>query len=219
MADVILLNKPFQVLCQFSPHEQKTTLKEFIPIQDFYPCGRLDYDSEGLLILSNEGTLQSIISHPKYKMAKTYWVQVEGDVNAKSIEQLKNGIELKDGKTKPAKAKRIEEPKGLWDRSPPIRERKNIPTTWIELTIKEGKNRQVRRMTAAIGHPTLRLIRSQIGPWALTNLKPGEWCYGEVSNTLLKKIDEQKTKKEKRFPYKNSKPKAPNGHGRRRRSP
>ncbi|PIE41224.1 MAG: pseudouridine synthase [Gammaproteobacteria bacterium] len=187
MAKIILLNKPFQVLCQFSHHEQKTTLKPFVPVKGFYPCGRLDYDSEGLLVLSDDGTLQSIIAHPKHKMEKTYWAQVEGSVAPTAIAQLEQGLELKDGKTRPARARIIAEPAGLWQRQPPIRERRHIPTTWIELTISEGKNRQVRRMTAATGHPTLRLIRTRVGPWQLNDLPPGQWRYADIGDELERK--------------------------------
>ena len=197
MTKVILFNKPFQVLCQFSPHENKDTLKNYIDQPNFYPCGRLDYDSEGLLILSNDGNLQTLIAHPKHKMQKTYWVQVEGEITQDALEQLRQGITLKDGVTKPARAKRIQEPQKLWERTPPIRERKNIPTCWIELTISEGKNRQVRRMTAAVGFPTLRLIRAQIGDWGLSSLLPGGWCYGEIPENLTDKLSRQSIAKSK----------------------
>lgn len=174
MTNLILLNKPFQVLSQFSADGDKTTLKAFIPLPGFYPAGRLDYDSEGLLALTNNGALQNKISHPKQKMAKTYWAQVEGDISDEALNKLRNGIELKDGPTKPAKANKIAEP-GVGPRNPPIRERQNIPTSWVELTISEGRNRQVRRMTAAVGYPTLRLIRYAIGPWNLDNIASGEY--------------------------------------------
>lgn len=174
MSRLILFNKPFQVLCQFSPEGDKQTLKEFISIPKVYPAGRLDYDSEGLLLLTDAGYLQHLISDPKHKMSKTYWAQVERIPDGQALQQLSEGVMMKDGLTKPAEAKLIDEPE-LWPRNPPIRERKNVPTAWIELKISEGKNRQVRRMTAAVGFPTLRLIRQSVGPWALQNLQPGEW--------------------------------------------
>lgn len=175
MAKLVLFNKPYGVICQFSPDEKHASLAEYIPIKDVYPAGRLDHDSEGLLLLTDDGKLQHKISHPKNKMPKTYWVQVDNDISDDAIEQLKQGVLLKDGLTKPAHCKRIEEPKNLWPRDPPVRFRKNIPTSWIELTIKEGRNRQVRRMTAAVGFPTLRLIRVTIGNWTLDQLQPGEY--------------------------------------------
>lgn len=174
MATLVLFNKPFQVLTQFTDDNNRTTLANYVSIKNVYPAGRLDYDSEGLLLLTDDGNLQHSISHPNKKMAKTYWVQVEGLVSDESIAKLESGVELKDGLTKPAKAKRIDEP-AVWARTPPIRERKAIPTTWLELTIWEGKNRQVRRMTAAVGNPTLRLIRAKIGEWELSDLQPGEY--------------------------------------------
>ena len=171
---LILLNKPYGVISQFSEHEKHTSLSEFISEKDFYPAGRLDHDSEGLLILTDEGKIQHCLSHPRHKQPKTYWVQVEGEITDEAITALENGVELKDGKTLPAKAKRIEQPE-LWPRNPPVRYRAAIPTSWCELTITEGKNRQVRRMTAAVGFPTLRLVRYSIGKFTIDGLSPGEW--------------------------------------------
>jgi 23S rRNA pseudouridine2457 synthase len=173
---LVIFNKPFNTLCQFTGEAADSTLANFIKIKNVYPAGRLDKDSEGLLLLTNDGTLQHKISHPKHKMAKTYWVQVEGEITSEAIQQLINGVTLKDGKTKPAKVHIIDIEKQslpLWDRIPPVRFRQNIPTNWISLTIKEGKNRQVRRMTAAVGFPTLRLIRIAVGEWDIEGLNPG----------------------------------------------
>ena len=175
MSRLILFNKPFGVICQFSDDDKHPTLAKYIPIKNVYPAGRLDHDSEGLLLLTDDGKLQHRISHPDKKMAKTYRVQVDGDINENALQKLRLGIKLKDGLTQPAQVKKIKPPKGLWPRTPPVRFRKNIPTSWIELSIKEGRNRQVRRMTAAVGFPTLRLIRYQIGHWQLGKLEPGEY--------------------------------------------
>lgn len=175
MAILVLFNKPFGVLCQFTDDSGRPTLKEYIPLQGVYPAGRLDFDSEGLLLLTDHGPLQHRIAHPNKKMPKTYWVQLDGDISDSAIDQLRQGVTLNDGPTRPAQVDRIDEPPGLWPRTPPIRVRQHIPTSWIELTIHEGRNRQVRRMTAAVGYPTLRLIRARIGPWQLTGLAPGEY--------------------------------------------
>jgi len=174
---LVLLNKPFNTLCQFTGEPGDATLAELVRVKNVYPAGRLDKDSEGLLLLTNDGALQHKISHPKFKLAKTYWVQVEGEISDEAITQLSQGVELKDGRTKRAKARILDltqESLQLWERDPPVRFRKSIPTSWLELQIKEGKNRQVRRMTAAVGFPTLRLIRVAIGPWKLDKLQPGE---------------------------------------------
>lgn len=185
MPNLLLFNKPFNVLCQFTDdpqyRDQRQTLADFIDQPGFYPAGRLDRDSEGLLLLTNDGKLQQRISDPSFKLAKTYFVQVEGEITQQALQQLRTGITLKDGLTRPAKAINIAEPKWLWARQPPVRERKNIPTSWLSLTISEGKNRQVRRMTAAVGFPTLRLIRVQIGPWKLGKLALGESQQLEVN--------------------------------------
>ena len=175
MSRVLLFNKPCGVLCQFSPSAGKRTLKDFIPVADVYPAGRLDADSEGLLVLTDNGKLQHAISDPNRKLGKTYWVQVEGEPDEAALQRLRSGIDLGDFVALPAGASRIEQPSGLWDRDPPIRVRKSIPTSWIELELHEGKNRQIRRMTAAAGYPTLRLIRSRIGPWAVNGIPPGQF--------------------------------------------
>jgi 23S rRNA pseudouridine2457 synthase len=181
MSRILLFNKPYGVICQFSRDGMHSTLADYIAVPDVYPAGRLDTDSEGLLLLTDDGRLQHRITDPKHKLPKTYWVQVEGVPDNAVLQQLRQGVELKDGITRPAKARLIVEPAGLWPRNPPIRERKAIPTSWLELTIREGKNRQVRRMTAATGYPTLRLIRIAIGEWALEDLAPGEWRERRVS--------------------------------------
>ncbi len=170
---LLCFNKPYGVLSQFTPEGRWRGLKDFIAIPGIYVAGRLDADSEGLLLLTNDGKLQARISDPRYKMEKTYWVQVEGEPDEAALEQLRRGIQLNDGPTLPALAQRMEPPKNLWDRDPPVRFRQSIPTSWLALTIREGRNRQVRRMTAAVVYPTLRLVRAAIGPYTLEGLAPG----------------------------------------------
>ncbi|MCW8193949.1 pseudouridine synthase [Proteobacteria bacterium 005FR1] len=174
MARLILFNKPFDVLSQFTDAEGRATLADYVDIPGVYPAGRLDRDSEGLLLLTDDGKLQHWISNPRAKQSKHYWVQVEGEPDEGALRQLATGVRLKDGMTAPAQARLIAPPP-VWDRNPPIRHRAEQRTRWIELAIQEGRNRQVRRMTAAVGYPTLRLIRHRIGPWSLGQLRPGEW--------------------------------------------
>ena len=175
MSRLILLNKPHGVICQFTSEGGLRTLKDLVAVPGVYPAGRLDTDSEGLLALTDDGKVQALIADPRNKMEKVYWAQVEGEPEDEALARLAAGIELSDGPTLPARARRMEAPAGLWDRDPPIRFRKAIPTSWIEIALREGRNRQVRRMTAAVGLPTLRLIRAAIGPWALDGLAPGRW--------------------------------------------
>jgi 23S rRNA pseudouridine2457 synthase len=175
MPRVILLNKPFGTLCQFTSEDGRPTLKDFLRVPGFYPAGRLDADSEGLVVLTDDGKLQARIADPRHKLEKAYWVQVDGVPGDEALAALAQGVDLGDFVTRPATARRIDEPPGLWPRTPPIRVRKALPTAWIEVALREGKNRQVRRMTARVGLPTLRLIRHRVGDWQLGDLAPGEW--------------------------------------------
>lgn len=175
MARLILVNKPYDMLCQFTDGEGRRTLADVVPVKGVYPAGRLDRDSEGLVVLTDDGRLQARIADPKHKMEKTYLAQVEGAPSDSQIEALCRGVELKDGPTLPANAQLISEPDWLWPRIPPIRERKSVPDAWIELTIREGRNRQVRRMCAAVGLPCLRLIRWRVGDWTLEGIAPDGW--------------------------------------------
>jgi 23S rRNA pseudouridine2457 synthase len=175
MPRALILNKPFDVLCQFTDGEGRRTLADFVAVPDVYPAGRLDRDSEGLVVLTDDGQLQAAIANPRNGVEKRYWAQVEGLAAPAQLEALRTGPSLSDGPTLPAFARAIEEPAALWKRDPPIRFRREIPTSWIEVGLREGRNRQVRRMTAAVGLPTLRLIRFQVGPWSLEDLAPGQW--------------------------------------------
>ncbi|SHE66528.1 ribosomal large subunit pseudouridine synthase E [Litoreibacter ascidiaceicola] len=175
MSRTILFNKPHGVLSQFTDGQARATLSDYIDVPKVYAAGRLDRDSEGLLILTDDGQLQARIAHPKYKAAKTYLVQVEGEPDAAAFAQLRGGVDLKDGRTRPAKVAAVAEPDWLWQRDPPVRVRKTVPDSWLELSITEGRNRQVRRMCAAVGYPCLRLIRIAVGEWSLDGLEPGAW--------------------------------------------
>ncbi|MDJ0805802.1 MAG: pseudouridine synthase [Gammaproteobacteria bacterium] len=171
---LVLFNKPFGVLTQFTDKENRASLADYLPLPDIYPAGRLDRDSEGLVLLTDDGKLQHRLTDPKAKTWKTYWVQVDGVPSDYALENLRRGVALKDGRSLPAKVRRIREPH-VWPRDPPIRYRANLPTSWLEIKIREGRNRQIRRMTAAVGTPTLRLIRTAVGRWRLGRLQPGEW--------------------------------------------
>jgi len=172
---LIAFNKPYDVICKFRPEPGRRTLKDFIAVPRVHPAGRLDTDSEGLLLLTDDGALQARIAEPRHKLAKVYWAQVEGAPDEEALRRLRTGVDLPDFTTRPAEARVIDEPAGLWPRHPPIRYRAKIPTTWLELTLREGRNRQVRRMTARVGHPTLRLVRARIGGIGVRGLPPGEW--------------------------------------------
>jgi len=171
---LILLNKPFRVMCQFRDENDRLTLANYIDTPSVYPAGRLDFESEGLVLLTDDGRLQARISEPKHKLDKRYWVQVEGEATVEQMSALQNGVNLKDGMAHALQASLTSEPDALWPRDPPIRQRKSIPTSWVKVVINEGRNRQVRRMAAAVGLPALRLIRQSVGPWSLDSLQPGE---------------------------------------------
>jgi 23S rRNA pseudouridine2457 synthase len=181
MPRLIVFNKPFGVICQFTGDAGQPTLKDFISLPRVYPAGRLDTDSEGLLVLTDDGALQTRIADPRHRLEKGYWAQVEGVASEAALEALRRGVELNDGATLPAAARAIDPPAGLWERDPPIRVRKSIPTSWLEIGLREGRNRQVRRMTAAVGLPTLRLVRFRVGPWGLDGLQPGRWREAEAA--------------------------------------
>ncbi len=174
---LLLFNKPFGVLCQFTDAEGRATLADYIDAPGYYAAGRLDRDSEGLLLLTNDGTIQQRISHPRFKLTKRYLVQVDGDIDEPALQALRRGVQLKDGPARATRVRRVEEPAELWEREPPIRVRRNIPTSWVEISLQEGRNRQVRRMTAAVNFPTLRLIRTHIGQHEVWSLRSGEWRF------------------------------------------
>lgn len=197
----IALNKPYRVMTQFSPCDAKLTLASLVTQPDLYPAGRLDYESEGLLLLTSNGALQGQITHPRFKLPKSYLVQVEGLITATAIQQLSGGVQLKDGMTRPAQVEEVEQPDWLWPRTPPVRYRAAIPTSWMAITIREGRNRQVRRMTAAVGLPTLRLIRTTIGPIGIDGLAPGEWRL--IDEAILQRTfpSPREVKSPRRSPY------------------
>lgn len=184
MSRVIVFNKPFGTVCRFGGEEGRQTLGDWLDIPRVYPAGRLDRDSEGLVVLTDDGGLAHRITHPKRKLTKTYWVQVEGAPDSRALASLRRGVTLREATTRPARVRAMAAPASLWERDPPIRYRAHIPTTWLELELREGRNRQVRRMTAAVGHPTLRLIRVAVGPWAIGTLQPGEWREATVPPML-----------------------------------
>ena len=199
MTKLILFNKPFGVLSQFTAADGHPGLADYIKIPAIYPAGRLDRDSEGLLLLTDDGALQAQISNPRFKLAKTYLAQVEGEITEPALEGLSKGLTLKDGPTLPAMARRVAEP-NIWPRIPPIRERANIPTSWLELTIREGRNRQVRRMCAHVGFPVLRLVRSKIGEWAIDELQPGEYLQRQLATPQTQPKKNTATKRKPRKP-------------------
>ena len=185
MPCLLLLHKPYGVLCQFTDRDGRRTLAEHVGVPGVYAAGRLDADSEGLVVLTDDGRLQARIADPHHALEKVYWVQIDGDIDEPALARLRRGVTLSDGTTRPARAHRIPDP-GLAARVPPIRVRRDIPTSWIELGVREGRNRQVRRMTAAVGHPTLRLVRVAVGPWRLDGLAPGEWREASADEATLR---------------------------------
>jgi len=193
MSRVILLNKPFGVICQFSGEPGRPTLKDFVPVPGVYAAGRLDTDSEGLLLLTDDGALQHRIADPRHKLPKTYLVQVEGEPDEAALARLRVGLDLGDFVTRPCEAQQVAEPDWLWLRDPPVRFRKSVPTAWLEIVLREGKNRQVRRMTAKAGFPTLRLIRVAIGDWSLAGLQPGEWRSEELAGFDERRVAPQRS--------------------------
>lgn len=195
---VILLNKPFKVLCQFSDDRGRATLADYVDTPDVYPAGRLDFDSEGLVVLTDDGSLQARITHPRFKLPKIYWAQVEGVPTDKSLYLLQRGVILDGRKTLPARVRQIPEPGRLWPRQPPIRYRKTVPDAWLEIELSEGRNRQVRRMTAAVGLPTLRLIRTCVGPWRLADLAPGESRTETAPDWLLERPGPRRSRRFRR---------------------
>ena len=213
MPRLILLNKPYGVLPQFTDDQGRPTLADHVPVKGVYAAGRLDRDSEGLLALSDDGALIARIASPKHKLPKTYWVQVEGVPTEEALQRLRTGVTLNDGPTLPAEARMMEEPADLWPRDPPVRYRASIPTSWIALTLREGRNRQVRRMTAAVGFPTLRLIRWSIGDWTLDGLAPGEWR--EVAAPGKEAPGKEAAKQTAKRPPPKAKPPAAQGRPRR----
>lgn len=188
MSTLVLFNKPFGTVCRFGAEPDRRTLADWIDLPDVYPAGRLDAESEGLLVLTDDGRLAHRITHPRRKLSKVYWVQVERCPDAAALAALRHGVTLNDGLTRPAAARVLAapdvEPDGLWPREPPVRYRRSVPTQWLELVLQEGRNRQLRRMTAAVGHPTLRLVRIGVGPWRLDGLAPGRWHRAEVPRSL-----------------------------------
>lgn len=184
MSRLVLFNKPYGVLTQFTDSDGRATLKDFIDFPGVYAAGRLDADSEGLVVLTDDGALQARISHPRHKLEKVYWAQVEGVPDGAALVHLRAGVDLGDFFTRPCRARLVDEPAGLWPRQPPVRYRAAIPTSWLEIRITEGKNRQVRRMTAKVGYPTLRLVRWSVGPWTLAGLAPGQWRILEAADRV-----------------------------------